>query len=291
MMIKVMPIKLSEIVELENSRVIYNENDLNELMVSMKQTGLLQPIGLRPMEDGNYEIIFGNRRLRVAQKLGWKTIDSFVMSAGDTEETLILNLIENIHHSPVPLIQEGRVFKMLMKRDGLTVAQLATRVGIGKQRIQSSIHLFTRMPKHLHENIVNMPSGTRDKKGKIPARTAFITLGIANKSKLTPSQRKKLFNYAASNESTGDHLRCLAGLIRNGMAFDRAIETAHKTRALTMTFMISKRKALLAETETGKDVRQIIFDAVSKNTELGVVTYQGRVKGSKQRGAMPESEE
>ncbi len=121
-------IDLDLIDQNENSRVVYKRGDLAELMLSMKEAGLLQPVGVKKTGD-RYEAVFGNRRIMAAKKLGWTEIQAHIVDAKTDNDRDILNLIENIKRKNTTLAEDGRVFSNLLHR-GLTIKEICARVGI-----------------------------------------------------------------------------------------------------------------------------------------------------------------
>src|SRR3990167_3768361 len=113
---KVVEVELKKIDQNENSRVVYKENDITELMQSIKKEGLLQPIGVRKTDDG-YEAVWGNRRILAAKKLGWVTIPANVVDNADSENDRdFINLAENIKRQNTSVSEEGRLYLAMMDR-------------------------------------------------------------------------------------------------------------------------------------------------------------------------------
>jgi ParB family chromosome partitioning protein len=134
-------ISINEIHQHENSRLQYNEEDLLQLMVSMKQTGQLQPIGVSKKGDKKYVVIFGNRRFVAAKKLGWKFIDATIFETPDQTSDMIANATENMVRSDVSLPEQGRIFYQLTL-DGLTLGEIAARVSIPKSKVEKCLEAF-----------------------------------------------------------------------------------------------------------------------------------------------------
>ena len=153
----------------ENSRVVYKVEDLSELMQSMNQSGLFQPVGLRADKEGRYDAVFGNRRIIAARKLGWYSIRATIVQADTENDRDILNLTENFKRRNTSIAEDGRMFKILLSR-GLQPSELASRLGITKERINAALSILESVDEDLQKKIVrNAGHHNRAKKGMIPA--------------------------------------------------------------------------------------------------------------------------
>lgn len=151
-------------------RMDFDQRTLDELKQSIKQNGIIQPITVRKMVSGTYELISGERRVRASQELGKKSIPAYIMSVGTDAEMLELGLIENLQRENLNPIEVALSFKRLIDECQLTQDQVAEKVG--KER--STITNFLRLLK-LPENI---RQGVRE--NKISMGHARALLGIAD---------------------------------------------------------------------------------------------------------------
>jgi ParB family transcriptional regulator, chromosome partitioning protein len=108
-------IPISEINRKENIRQIVKDDSISSLMQTIKDNGLLQPIGVKETKQRDYLIVWGNRRLEACTKLGWKTIPAVIFSDADEEMTeeqfFVINAIENLQQRPNTLFELGRICK------------------------------------------------------------------------------------------------------------------------------------------------------------------------------------
>ena len=118
----------------------FNEQPLNELMDSISQNGILQPVIVRADENG-YEIIAGERRWRAACLLELDTIPAIVRQADDAK-TLELALVENLQREDLNPIEQARAYKALIDQFDLTQEQLAQRIGKTRSSIANTIRLL-----------------------------------------------------------------------------------------------------------------------------------------------------
>jgi ParB family chromosome partitioning protein len=135
-------IPLSEIVANEEQpRRFFAEEELEDLVQSIKEHGVLQPITVTEKEDGGYEIIAGERRFRASQRAGVATIPALVRTV-NRQEKLELALIENIQRQNLNPIEEAFAYKRLMEQFYLTQEQVSQKVGKSRPVIANTIRLL-----------------------------------------------------------------------------------------------------------------------------------------------------
>lgn len=135
-------IPLSEIVPNPHQpRKHFSHADLEDLISSIKEHGVLQPITVTERPDGGYELIAGERRFRASQMAGMSTIPAVVRRASE-EEKLELALIENIQRQELNPVEEGFAYKRLMEEFGLTQEEVAKKVGKSRPVIANTIRLL-----------------------------------------------------------------------------------------------------------------------------------------------------
>lgn len=125
----------------KNPREVFAEEELAELVHSIREFGLLQPIVVRraPDDDG-YELIMGERRWRAAAKAGLKTIPAIVRETSD-ENMLRDALLENIHRVQLNPLEEAAAYQQLLEEFEVTQAELADRLGRSRPVITNTIRL------------------------------------------------------------------------------------------------------------------------------------------------------
>ena len=127
----------------ENSlqpRIHYNKEKLADLEASIKEKGVLQPILVRPKDDG-YEVIAGERRLLAARANSLKEVPVIVRDVSD-QESLVLALVENIQREDLNPIEEGVAYKKLIKEFDITQEELSKRVGKSRTSITNTMRLL-----------------------------------------------------------------------------------------------------------------------------------------------------
>ena len=114
--------------------------ELGELQASMKTSGLLQPVTVRPIGDG-FELIAGERRLRAATGLGWEKIPA-VVKAIDDRTALTLALVENLQRADLNPLEEAEGYQRLMEEFGLTQQQVAEVVGKDRSTVANILRIL-----------------------------------------------------------------------------------------------------------------------------------------------------
>ncbi|MGH7699174.1 MAG: ParB/RepB/Spo0J family partition protein, partial [Gemmatimonadales bacterium] len=132
---------------------------LEELKASIRQAGLLQPVVVRPLaENGGYQIIAGERRLRAVQALGWEKIPA-VKRDVDDRTVLTLALIENLQRDDLSPVDEARGYERLIAEFSLTQQDVADAVGRDRSTVANALRLL-KLPAPvldmLHEGLLTV---------------------------------------------------------------------------------------------------------------------------------------
>lgn len=126
-------------------REVFDEEAMAELVGSIKEIGVLQPIVVRPHSDGTgYELIMGERRLRASKAAGLTTIPAIVRDTTDTD-MLRDALVENLHRSQLNPLEEAAAYQQLLDDFGITHEQLAERISRSRPQITNTLRLL-RLP-------------------------------------------------------------------------------------------------------------------------------------------------
>jgi ParB family chromosome partitioning protein len=108
---------------------------------SIRAQGLIQPVIVRPRVQGGYELIAGERRWRAAREAGIATVPAVVRDADD-RDTLLLGLVENVAREDLSPVEEGRAYAILLDEFGLSLGELAERVGKSKPTVSNRVRLL-----------------------------------------------------------------------------------------------------------------------------------------------------
>ena len=121
-------------------RQVFDEDALAELTHSVREFGVLQPIVVRPQDDG-YELVMGERRLRASTAAGLETIPAIVRTTSD-DDMLRDALLENIHRAQLNPLEEASAYQQLLDEFGATHEELASRIGRSRPQITNTIRLL-----------------------------------------------------------------------------------------------------------------------------------------------------
>jgi len=138
------------------NRKTFDLQGMQELTDSVKSKGILEPLIVRKMQDGKYEIASGERRWRAAMHAGLKEVPCRDMVLTD-EDVQDLNLIANIQREDIPALEKAALLKARMGNT-ITQAQIAKKLGKSQEWV-SSLLGFLDLPKEVHENISEIPLG------------------------------------------------------------------------------------------------------------------------------------
>jgi len=122
-------------------RTTFDEDALNELAASIKEVGVMQPPVVRSLNNGRYELIMGERRLRASKLAGLKTIPVIIRETSDNE-LLREALVENIQRSQLNPLEEGAAYQNLLNDFGYTHDELAIKVGKSRSAVTNTLRLL-----------------------------------------------------------------------------------------------------------------------------------------------------
>ncbi|MDC0768481.1 ParB/RepB/Spo0J family partition protein [Streptomyces sp. HD] len=127
-------------------REVFDEDALQELVTSIQEVGLLQPVVVRQVGPARYELIMGERRWRACREAGLDAIPAIVR-ATDDEKLLLDALLENLHRAQLNPIEEAAAYDQLLKDFNCTHDQLADRIGRSRPQVSNTLRLLKLSPK------------------------------------------------------------------------------------------------------------------------------------------------
>jgi ParB family chromosome partitioning protein len=132
-------------------RTHFDPEDLAELVHSVREFGVLQPVVVRDKGDGTYELIMGERRTRASREAGLTSIPAVVR---ETEDEYLLRdaLLENLHRSQLNPLEEASAYQQLLEDFGITQEELATRIGRSRPQISNTIRLL-KLPVPVQQRV------------------------------------------------------------------------------------------------------------------------------------------
>ncbi|HAJ16979.1 MAG TPA: chromosome partitioning protein ParB, partial [Microbacterium sp.] len=122
-------------------RTNFDPDELAELVHSVREFGVLQPVVVRDRGDGTYELIMGERRTRASREAGLDSIPAIVRDTAD-EHLLRDALLENLHRSQLNPLEEASAYQQLLEDFGITQEELAGRIGRSRPQISNTIRLL-----------------------------------------------------------------------------------------------------------------------------------------------------
>ncbi|MBJ7002212.1 ParB/RepB/Spo0J family partition protein [Streptomyces griseofuscus] len=126
-------------------REVFDEDALHELITSIQEVGLLQPVVVRQLGPGRYELIMGERRWRACREAGLEAIPAIVR-ATDDEKLLLDALLENLHRAQLNPLEEAAAYDQLLKDFNCTHDQLADRIGRSRPQVSNTLRLLKLSP-------------------------------------------------------------------------------------------------------------------------------------------------
>jgi ParB family chromosome partitioning protein len=131
-------------------RKTFESNSLDELVASIRSSGVIQPVLVRPWRDG-YQLIAGERRWRAARQAGLERIPAIVRDATD-DQSLELALIENLLREDLNPMEEAEAYQKLLAQFGWTQEELAQRIGRDRSTIANCLRLL-RLPAGIQDDL------------------------------------------------------------------------------------------------------------------------------------------
>lgn len=148
-------VRVSDIVPNKlQPRTIFQDEALHDLASSIKVHGVLQPLAVRALGDGKYELIAGERRFRAAKLAGLKHVPVVVREA-DNRQALEIALVENIQREDITPLECARAYKRLSEEFSLTQEEIAEKVGKARVTVANSIRLL-KLPQRIQEGLEKM---------------------------------------------------------------------------------------------------------------------------------------
>lgn len=154
----------------DQPRKIFDEKALSELADSISQHGVLQPLVVRPMTNGGYQLVAGERRWRAARIAGLSEVPVIIKELTD-EETIEIAMIENLQREDLNPLEEALGYSYMMQELKITQEEAAEKVGKSRPAIANALRLL-KLPEEIQEMVKN---------NLISAGHARALLGFANK--------------------------------------------------------------------------------------------------------------
>ena len=143
--IKMADIQMSEFNIRKDLNAGIEDTGLEDLAESIKEKGLLNPLIVRRLSDGTYELIAGQRRFLACQRLGWETIPAIIRDITDDTDATIISLIENVHRADLNPIDKSRAYQKIYERYN-DYNKVAKETGVSVSTIRKYLTLLMLAP-------------------------------------------------------------------------------------------------------------------------------------------------
>ena len=185
----------------DQPRKVFNEKALGELAASIEKNGVLQPLLVRPMSDGSYRLIAGERRWRAARMAGLHEVPVTIREMTD-EEAGVFALIENLQREDLNPVEEARGIKSLIDAYGFTQEEAADRIGKSRTAVTNTLRLL-KLPEPLLQLLAEEKLSAGHCRALLPLENeaeALKIAGAAVKDRLSVRQVEKMVRQALEGE-------------------------------------------------------------------------------------------
>lgn len=196
---KTQEMSLNKIKLGKNSRLNVKTSELESLMQSIKNIGMLEPIGVTKVKTG-FEVCYGNRRFLAASKLGHSKIQVIIHNDIKQSDKDVMNLAENIQRRNISVGEAGRYFSLLLKQD-LSIGEIAVKLGVTSAYVRLCVTAFEEVPKAYRNKIHSSIPGKPSTPGDISYSVGRRILSARRKHDLSRPQMAKLFKSACHDDN------------------------------------------------------------------------------------------
>ena len=209
-------------------RKFFERTNLEELALSIREYGVLQPISVRLINGYSYELVAGERRLRASKLAGLATIPAILVRIND-QESAILAIIENLQRDNLNYIEEAEGFANLIEDYGFTQEELARKIGKSQSTIANKIRLL-KLPKALQHFLIENGLSERHARAVLRLENEedqATVLTRAAKESLTVSKTEALVEQMlAKNDGAAANKREIKRWIKDVRIFTNTIKNA-----------------------------------------------------------------
>jgi ParB/RepB/Spo0J family partition protein len=240
------------------------DSNLSELMESIKQNGILQPIVART-EDR--VIICGNRRLSASIKLQLPEIPVRYMSGVSDKELLILNLLENMQRKDISSLEIGRTCSNMLRNTAFktSVQELATALGVSPNRIKTCLNVFNSLPPEFRERVIHLDSSRERKIGDLPENVVDAILNFGKQfKKLNNNDMVYLLKKSGDELYPIGRINLIGRLYSEGLSLKKAVSLAEDYTLLRINTICLKTELASAMKKEGATTKGELFKKIVK---------------------------
>lgn len=226
-------------------RKAFAADKLDELAVSITARGLIQPVIVRPLGDGRYELIAGERRWRAARQAGLARIPAVVRTA-ESAEAIELALIENIQRQDLNPVETAQAYRHLTETFDLSHEEIAVKVGKDRSSVTNLLRLLN-LPEEIQQDLASGALsvgharailGISDHESQLAARTAVLAKGLSvRETELLVKRLGRPKKKHESKEANNDiYIKELEGSIRNALGTKVSIRHRGKSGIIELHY-------------------------------------------------------
>jgi ParB family chromosome partitioning protein len=228
----------------------FKAKQMEGLTASIKENGILQPLTVRELENGNFELIAGERRLRAAKDAGLETVPVYILSVDTDVEMMEYALVENIQRENLSPLEEAEGYAILSGKYDLSQDEIAKRVGKSRPTIANALRLL-KLPPEIKSSL---------KSGKITAGHARAILGL-RKSLQMMTLHQKVIRENLSVRDTENLVKKYSESFRSKLKVTKANPRASDIVNIENELIsLLDTKVAIKKNQKGKGKIQIWFD-------------------------------
>ncbi len=246
------------------ARQLFDQEKLAGLADSIKEHGVIQPVLVRKLAAGGYELIAGERRWRACKSLGHKTITALVKEYREVEAAAA-SLIENMQREDLNPLEEAAAYRQLMEDFGLTQEEVSARVGKSRPVIANTLRLLG-LPEEIKELINSEKINAGHARALLAISDSKLQLAAAAKiagQQLSVRQAERMAREAAAGEET----------VRRG---SKMIPGQNTLKAEERLNKYLKTRVRIKETRSGAGKLEIVFNGEEDLKRILALLIKGR---------------
>ncbi len=263
-------LSLHEIVPCASQpRKYFSEEQLKELAASIQEKGIVQPLVVRPMRDGRYEIVAGERRWRAAKMLSLETVPAVVRTYTDAD-AMTIALIENIQRENLNPMEEAEAFSLLKEKFKLSQEELAKSLGKSRSGLANSLRLLN-LPKEMRDLIFETKLSAAHGRTLLALHNQELQTELAGRiinNNLSVRDAENIVEYANAYHKLPE-LPEIAEHTKNDEKEELAQENADKKP--------TPRRRLAEKSQVFKSLQKHLRDQIHRGTTISGTLENGKI--------------
>jgi ParB/RepB/Spo0J family partition protein len=256
-------ILINQIEVTENHRADVEGPDMAELMQSIKQHGVLEPIRVLRKTKNKFMLIYGERRLTACRKLGNQRIPAEVLHEATKQARAVLQLTENLQRKDPSFAEMGRGIEILEK-EGLTLQEISVRLGIRDAKTKLIYETYKQLPAKHRKKVEFAARGTNRVSGTIPPNMANKIIAIKKRFRLGAKEVDQIVDAIVTDRMNGKKLQALAALIKTGAPAAAAMAMIEEVEAFRLDIVlpidqVERRKKKAGISSAQELLRRIVY--------------------------------